>query len=291
MAAEEYYIFTGREAVPPDATRVRIDESISVIPARAFQRNSSIEELECHVGVKKVEKWACCDCLSLRLVIMPGVEEVEGSAFRDCEALTDVECGKLERIGGWAFEGCESLRSIDLPSIKIVQRGAFRHCTALTKIKVGKELTSIGWAAFYGCTSLERMTIPLKDGMINDDGIFIGCANLKHVDLVEGAVLHTTTSALQMEEWKNVMNEEIASINQILSSAPCIDGDAGRKARAIQTWIRSVLHKIVHYKAEHRRLLNNEVATTLQLALPNDIVIKNVLPFLELPPYAFQGED
>eukprot|EP00984_Skeletonema_dohrnii_P005450 scaffold1914_cov132-Skeletonema_dohrnii-CCMP3373.AAC.1 len=289
MAAEEYYIFTGREAVPPDATRVRIDESLSVIPARAFEGLPKITELDCHIGVKKVEKWACCDCLSLRLVIMPGVEEVEGSVFRDCEALTDVECGKLEIIGGWAFEGCESLRSIKLPSAMIVERGAFRHCTALKKIKVGKELTSIGWAAFYGCTSLERITLPLKDGMINDDDIFIGCANLKHVDLVEGAVLHTITSALQMEEWKNVMNEEIASINQILSSAPCIDGDARRKARAIQTWIRSVLHKIVQYKAEHRYL--NEAAITLQLALPNDIVIKNVLPFLELPSHTFQGED
>jgi hypothetical protein len=63
----------------------------------------------------------------------------------------------------------------------------------------------------------------------------------------------------------------------------------GGKTEAMQTWIRSVLHKVLQYKAEHRRLLN-EAAITLQLALPNDIVFKNVLPFLELPSYTFQGE-
>jgi len=37
MAAEEYYIFTGREAVPLDVKRVRIDESFTVIPVEAFR--------------------------------------------------------------------------------------------------------------------------------------------------------------------------------------------------------------------------------------------------------------
>jgi len=86
------------------------------------------------------------------------------------------------------------------------------------------------------------------------------------------------------------MNEEIDSINQIL---PTVDAgrwvyDVGDKARAVRTWIRSVLGKIIHYQAEHQRLLDEEVATSLQLALPRDIVMNNVLPFLELPSYTFE---
>jgi len=87
------------------------------------------------------------------------------------------------------------------------------------------------------------------------------------------------------------MNEEINSINQILPTASAgggYEGDHGEKARAIRTWIRSVLRKIVHYQAEHQRLLDEEVATTLQLVLPQDIVSNNVLPFLELPSYTFE---
>jgi len=119
------------------------------------------------------------------------------------------------------------------------------------------------------------------------ENVFQGCGNLKHFDLVEGAILHETIAALLLEEWRDDMNEEIASIKQILSNAPAGDiyGDVGGKAQAIRTWIGSVLHKIVHYKAEHYRYLD-EAANTLELALPSDIVIKNVLPFLELPSYS-----
>eukprot|EP00984_Skeletonema_dohrnii_P002373 scaffold826_cov87-Skeletonema_dohrnii-CCMP3373.AAC.3 len=291
-AEEEYYIFTGG-VVPDDVTRVRIDKSITVIPADAFEGLPNIEELYCHIGVVRVEQFAFSDCPSLRLVIMPGVEVVEWGAFRNCEALTDVECGKLEVIGDSAFDGCESLTSINLPSIKIVEDYAFYSSKALTNVSFGKELESIGSTALYGCKSLERITIPLKNGMITEDDVFQGCGNLKHVDLVEKE-LHETIEALQMEEWRDFMNEEIASINQILSTTSAgtitYNGDVGGKAQAIKTWIRSVLHKIVYYKAEHHRYLN-EAANTLQLALPSDIVIKNVLPFLELPSCTFEVGD
>eukprot|EP00984_Skeletonema_dohrnii_P018937 scaffold8973_cov75-Skeletonema_dohrnii-CCMP3373.AAC.9 len=113
-----------------------------------------------------------------------------------------------------------------------------------------------------------------------------------------------------MEEWRDDMNEEIESIKQILPTTPAcnIYGDVGGKAEAIRVWIESVLHKIIHYKAEQRRYLK-EAATILELALwkkrlseinvPEgdeegrvecrvkcgaDILMKNVLPFLELPP-------
>ena len=216
---------------------------------------------------------------------MPGVKEVEWYAFYDCEALTDVECGKLERIEESAFGGCESLRSIILPSARIVELYAFNHCKALTDVKFGKELESIGWRAFRNCTSLERIAIPLKDNMITADNIFQGCKNLKHVDLVEEAVLRRTIDALLLEDWKNDMDREMLSIHQILSYTSAgnyFNNDVGGTALVIRMWIRKVLRKIIHYKAQHRSLLN-EAATTLQHALPQDIVIKSVLPFLELP--------
>eukprot|EP00984_Skeletonema_dohrnii_P030909 scaffold22787_cov78-Skeletonema_dohrnii-CCMP3373.AAC.2 len=298
MAADGWYTFTGGEAIIPlGVTRVRIHESLTVIPAHAFQYCHSIEEVDCHVGVKTVEKYAFYNCISLRRVIMPGVEVVEGFAFNNCcEALEDVECGRLETIERYAFSSCESLGSINLPSAKIVEMYAFYYCTALTEIKFGKALESIRVGAFDACTSLQQITIPLKDVMITDDDTFQGCENLKHVDLVEGEV-HETIAYLQLEEWKNDMNEEINSINQILSNTPAGDAnddddDVGGKARAIRMWIRSVLGKIIHYKAQHQHALEEAAATLqLQVALPQDIVMKNVIPFLELPSYTFEVGD
>eukprot|EP00984_Skeletonema_dohrnii_P000851 scaffold251_cov78-Skeletonema_dohrnii-CCMP3373.AAC.4 len=224
---------------------------------------------------------------------MPGVEVVERYAFDCCEALTDVECGKLEIIGECAFGRCISLRSINLPSAKIVEKSAFAGCAALTNVEFGKELERIEEKAFCRCTSLERITIPLKDNMIAADDIFRMCKKLKHVDLVEVAVLHDTIAALLLEEWKNDMNREIDALNQILPTTRAGDADdfdVGGKALEIRRWIRSLLGKIARYKAQHRHLLN-EAATTLQYTLPNDIVFKNVLPFLELPSFTFEGED
>jgi len=225
---------------------------------------------------------------------MRGVKVVEYAAFYFCEALTYVECDKLERIGEWAFYGCKSLTSINLPSAKTVGGSAFDECKALKNVIFGKALESIE-GAFYECTSLERITIPLKDGMISDDDTFRGCKKLIHVNLVEGAVLRDTIAALLLEEWRNIMNEEINAINQSLPTTPAGSDDfydVGGKAEAVQLWIRSVLRKTIHYKAQHQHVLE-EAAATLQLkvALPQDIVIKNVLPFLELPSYTFELGD
>ena len=118
-----------------------------------------------------------------------------------------------------------------------------------------------------------RQTLPLKDGVIGlaDDTIFKYCHKLNNVDPVEG-VHETTIAALLMEEWRIDMNEEIVAINRILATTPAGTYQvAGGKAREIRTWIRSVLAKLVHYKTEHRRILN-EAATTIHLVLPRDIL-------------------
>ena len=291
MMAPEYYTFTGRngEVIPDHVTHVLIDKALKFVRARAFQNHPRIVEVICHNGVEKIEGWAFHNCPWLRRVIMPGVKVVEQRAFQLCMALTYIECGKLERIGQWAFCDCKSLRSIDLPSIKIVERNAFAYCNTLVNAKFGKDLESLGERAFDYCLSLERITLPLKDGVVTDNFAFSGCYKLNHVDLVGG--VHDTIDALLIEEWKNDMNEEIDTISQILpnTSAGNMSG-YGEKARTIRTWISSLLRKYNNYKAEHRRYLN-EATAALQPALPNDIVLKNVMPFVELPSYTFDGEN
>ena len=132
---------------------------------------------------------------------MPGVKIVEEEAFHCCEALTDVECERLEIIEEGAFCNCISLRSINLKSARIIEEVAFVRCEALTDLEFGNELERIDEGAFGRCISLKRITIPLKDGMFTDDDIFSGCAALTEVDLVEGA-LHETIAALHLEDWR-----------------------------------------------------------------------------------------
>ena len=283
MMEPDYYVFTGGR-IPDHITHVLIGKALNFVPARAFKENKNIQEVICHDGVTKIGREAFYWCTSLRRVIMPGVKIIEKGAFGICKALTYVECGKLEIIRQWAFCACKSLSSIYMPSIKIVEFRALDECTSLIDAKFGKELESIGEMVFYKCSSLERIALPLKNGMIIDNSTFTGCEKLNCVDLVEGgALLDETIAALLMEEWKNDVNKTICAMNRILASAPAGSiVDDGGKGRTMRILIKSILRKVVHYKAEHRRYVK-EAETTLQTALPEDIVLKNVLPFVELP--------
>ena len=276
--------------IPLGVTHVLIANGLNFVRARAFYEHPNIQEVICHDGVEKIEREAFYNCPSLRWIIMPGVKVVKTDAFTFCSTLTYIECGKLERIGAAAFRGCTSLSSIDLPSIKIVEAGAFSNCTNLINAKFGKDLESIRGRAFHLCPSLERIALPLKDGvMADDESIFQWCKKLKHVDLV--GEVHENAAALLLEHWKNDMNEEIDSINQILPNTSAGGyRDAGRKTLTIRRWITSVHRKYTYYEAKHRRYLNVSAAK-LQPALPNDILFKNVLPFVELPSDTFGGEE
>ncbi len=104
------------------------------------------------------------------------------------------------------------------------------------------------------------------------------------------------------------MNQEIDRINQDLPNTP-----AHEKTDTIRLWIASVINRMEHYKAEHNRLLKEDM-TQLELAVWKanldereedylegramigtggarkerritsgaSIVIRNVLPFLQL---------
>jgi hypothetical protein len=319
------FTYTGAEGeiIPREATHIIVGEGITFVRARAFRENENIIEIVCHEGVEKIEESAFRQCHSLRRIIMRGVKIVEEQSFYWCDALRDVECDKLEIIGSYAFGVCYSLRIINLPFARIIEDCAFAACEALVDVNFGNELERFEGRAFCRCKSLERITIPLKDGIITDDAIFERCQKLGDVYLVEEAELHETVAALYWEEWRNDMSEEIDSINQVLPAADAGcrneggDVEPGEKALTIRRWIRSVLGKIDHYKAEHQRMLN-EATTLLELAIWKanldetdesrilrekvrktrgsvkrarreicitsgaSIVIKNVLPFLQL---------
>ena len=276
MAAESgniiRFTYTGAdgERIPDEATHVFV--KARVIREGAFDEHNNIEEVICHEDVEKIEGNAFRGCRSLRRVIMPNVKIVEEGAFWYCHALEHVECDKLERVGERAFGCCGSLRNINLPSARMVQRGAFRSCSALTDVKFGRRMERIEGEAFDYCYNLYGIIIPLKDGLFTDDYIF----KLYRVDLIEGE-LHETIAALHLDEWRNDMNEEIDSINNQVFP---------QRDRTVRRWIRSVLDKIVHYQAEHRRLLD-DAATTLGRVFSQDIVMNNILHFLELPSYTF----
>ena len=308
----------GEQEVPFDEiTHAIIDPSVNIVRRRAFIFRQQLVFVLFHDGVEIIEAEAFFCCESLSGIKLLDVREIGDRAFHSCP-LSDVEFGdRLETVGIQAFSG-SSLRSVKMPTVRSVEKWAFSHCKQLTEAEFDNNLESIGIGSFYNCPRLERIAIPLKDNLFPSDNDgeeynqFDQCGNLTTVDIVGDERLHKTISSLLMESWRVGMNEELHRINRELPIAP-----ADEKTDVIQQWIRTIIHKMEYYKAQHNRLLKEHM-TQLELAIWKtkldekedrsieegrakkakidtasarneqrvmsgaDIVIRNVVPFLQL---------
>ena len=260
--SDNIFVYVGREQeVPRDVKRVRIAEDVDTIPASTFEGCFQLIEVEGHDKIKKIEEYAFHNCPFLRWVRnMTGVIEIEEYAFFSCTVLSELEFDKLEVIGHQAFVSCKSLTFISMSSVKRVGACAFSHCTAITDVTFGKDLERIEVFAFWECTALRRINIPLKNNLLSDNAAFSSCHDLSRVDAFDGGI-HKTISSLHLEMWRNEMLEEINRINQTLPNLP-----ATEKTQAIQQWITRVLSRTERYKTEHQTLLK-EAMTLLELTL------------------------
>ncbi len=126
-----------------------------------------------HDGVEIIEEWAFNWCPSLRGINLSSVRVMEaGWTFRYCSSLEDVEFGdKLDTIGHSAFHAT-SLRTIKTPKVRTIGDYTFFNCEQLTEADFSKDLERIGEAAFLDCPRLRRISIPLKDNLLENDNVF-----------------------------------------------------------------------------------------------------------------------
>jgi hypothetical protein len=260
-------VYTGQQDVPFGVTHVRIDRSVKIIPLNAFGGRTQLVSVETHDGIEKVEVFAFNGCHSLGGIKLPGVREVGYAAFANCSSLREVEFGnKLETIGNDAFARCLYLQKIKMPSVRTIQGAAFINCKQLTDVEM-PAVERIGIGAFIRCVHLQRIAVPLKDNMFPLNPRhqlytqFDDCENLATVDLVGIEKIRKTIASLLLESWRDEMNQEIDRINHVLPNTP-----ADEKAAVIQEYIRSVISRMEHYKAEHNRLLKEDM-TQLELAV------------------------
>ena len=313
----EIVLSTGGGRAPLHITHALIDKSVHEIEDNAFSGCEKLVQVDTHDGIRRVGKFAFNRCRSLRRINLKSPAEVDEWAFEKCRNLESVEFGdRLETIKWNAFSGCIYLKYLKLPSIITIGVSAFEYCERLTDVEFSERLESIRAQAFLSCERLQRIAIPLKRNLFVLDQYsqrytqFDDCDQLTTVDLVGG--IHKTVSSLHMESWRTEMIAEINRISQILATTP-----ASEKGDEIQQWMEIVLDEMDHYKTEHSRYVKEGI-TLLELALWKaklgekeeyateegktkmakvdaestrkerritcgaDIVIKNVLPFLQL---------
>ncbi len=312
---ESHYVYRGGRA-PQHVTHVLIDKSVDDIEDDAFYNCERLVKVETHDGIRKVGRMAFRNCTSLSQINLKSVIEIDEWAFCWCKNLVDVEFGdELETIGYRAFSYCVSLKHLKFPSVVTIGSHAFSGCEAMTDIELSERLETIEGFAFSLCKCLRRIAIPLKRDLFPFDGDmrmytqFRECDQLVTVELVGG--IDKTVASLHMESWRTQMIAEFNRINEVLPNT-----STTQKTNVLRQWMESALDEMDRYKTEHCRYVKEGI-TLLELALWKaalgeneepagerrtkkfkvdaeserkerrikcgaDIVIKNVLPFLQL---------
>ena len=183
-------------------TSVTIPNSVTTIGDLAFSGCRSLTSVTIGNGVTTIGSNAFEYCSSLTSVTIPdSVTTIYYAAFSNCSSLTSVTIGNsVTTIRDDAFYGCGSLQyaeygnckylgSADNPyfalitvvnnnyssytiheDTKIIADYAFSACSRMTAITIPNSVTTIGYSAFYGCYSLESITLPFVGTSATEDG-------------------------------------------------------------------------------------------------------------------------
>ena len=198
---------------------VNIPNSVTNIGGGVFFNCTALTSVSIPNSVTSIGDYAFEGCYGLTSVSLGnGVRSIGSAAFSGCTGLTRVNIpNSVTSIGSAAFSGCTGLTSVTIPdSVTSIGDGAFYGCDGLTGIAVGSantkyssiggvlfnktastlltypvakqsssyaipnSVTSIGSAAFSGCTGLTSVTIPDSVTSIGD-GAFSDCSGLSSV--------------------------------------------------------------------------------------------------------------
>ncbi len=202
-------------------TRVTIPNGVTVIDMLAFGECASLTSVTIPYSVTNIGISAFFGCTKLASMNIPNsVNSIGDLAFWNCSSLTSVILpNSVTSIGDYAFSRCSALTSINLPdSVVHLGRNPFIACGSLTSIHLSEHhprfrikdgvlfnqtmqslicypagkpqtdysipsgVTSIGDAAFYGCSRLTNVTIP--DGVTSISvAAFSECSSLTGVTI------------------------------------------------------------------------------------------------------------
>ena len=134
-------------------TSIELPESLTTIGDSAFQNCTGLTSIELPESLTSIGYYAFYKCTSLTSIIVPDKLEWGSDTFPSEIEYITYKSGKkcLNKV-----DKTVKNYTIDPNTIKI-GISVFQNCTGLTSIELPESLTSIGYYAFGGCTSLKTI--------------------------------------------------------------------------------------------------------------------------------------
>lgn len=229
---------------------ISLPAGVTSIGSYAFAGCSGLKEFSFPPKVSSIESFTFSGCTLMDQVAIPqGITEIGASAFQNCSNLTHIIVpDSVTTMGADVFSGCSSLKSMTLPFVgysgsassasaktlfgyifgtvsykggmatkqyyssssyktyyipaslnnvmitggKKILYGTFYGCSGLNRITLPETITGIGQKAFYQCTALSEITIPQNVTSLEANA-FADCTGMKYVTF-SGKALETIAS-------------------------------------------------------------------------------------------------
>ena len=148
------YAFAGLEYVD----YVSINNCCAVIGDHAFEGLSALPYLYLPEQLESIGDYAFRGCSSMNyLEFTDSLADIGARAFEGCSSLPDLILPaslSYGGIGNFAFANCTGLTSVILQSLDSIPEGAFYYCSSLRSVTIPVSVTAVGYAAFSSCDAL-----------------------------------------------------------------------------------------------------------------------------------------
>jgi hypothetical protein len=177
----EVFVYTGEvgAVVPQDVVRVRVDPSVTSIPAQAFIYHKKLAEVKLCEGVVEIgeRSFGLCDHSIRRINIPNSLRRVKDFAF-SFSLRTPIRLHDgIESIGRYSFSSCIFTNFRVPPLITIIPDNMLAGCTTIFSVELSEHVRDIKIHAFFNCHCLRNVSFP-HAAVFGDDRIFHGVTDL-----------------------------------------------------------------------------------------------------------------